>query len=617
MHHTVSAPSLRATNASRAASRRPRQPDTRSCDRVLGPMTIAVGSGRGALDPTVAVILDSTRVECLFATRSILPALKHWGVPHVVVDLAAGSSATARIFQCGSVLIAQEWVGSSIESLVPEILRHVERGAGLVSLDYGLSDYPAEYLVAAGIAAVGSEISVAAATFTDTEHPISASHRSGESVPFKLPLPATRVRCRDRRARTLAVGDSEAPLLIYSSAGSGRIVQWLLSPKLWLNQYLGLAHGLDGLLWRGIVWSAPKPFVMNCVPPFVRFRFDDCYGHWKSAADFSFVEALNKRGHVPSVCVCVKSITPDGARQLAQLHRNRQVEISPHTYSPGVSLFYGDQGREYSVDRFKEIFQELADTRRRWGVSWSTILSDHDHEWSRNSVPFLLAEGIRYKMNITLPGERWSDLHTDWRPRPYGSFNYALDHLPGDLSEFFVVFNHYPTFESARCYVSERQFAYNRQGGFGEAKWDFLSGLTGTGSNDLASAAERVAAHTRVGLDGLFFGGSITHSHFTRHLSDEELEGILSRADKLLGGLEQVPASYEEIARYTEARAGTRLRYVKRTGGGIEAHLAGSSRVALRLSVFDEEDGHTVRREHEIPAFDNGCVVRIGELKHG
>jgi hypothetical protein len=219
-------------------------------------------------------------------------------------------------------------------------------------------------------------------------------------------------------------------------------------------------------------------------------------------------------------------------------------------------------------------------------------------------------------MNITLPGERWTDPHVDWRPRPYGSMSYALDHLPGELDDFFAVFNHHPpSFDSARVYVGENRFLYHRPGGFGRQKWDFLNGLVTATDCDQAAIVARIDEQTRIGLDALFFGGSISHSHFTQHLQQGAWKGILDAAEKRLSDLEYIPASYDAIAAYARARAGTQLTAARRSGsGGVELELEGSSPVPLRISVYDEADRALVRREHELPPFEGATTAVVSAV---
>lgn len=560
------------------------------------------------LDPIAAVIVDRRRSEHALARTTILPALVHWGVPHAVLDLADGPVAN-RLGRAGVVLVAQEYLGEPLEADLPALVEHVRAGAGLVNLDHALHTYPRGYREALGSDGEPLEISVEGVTVADP-HTISNGCEPGYAPRLKQPLPA--VRGGAVLEETVLVSEDGEPLLGAGALGAGRVVQWSVSPKIWNERYLGFAHGLDGLVWRSIVWAGPKPFGLNAMPPYVRFRFDDCNGHWQEPADLAFAELLADRGHVPSICFCLRALTDEGAAHAAALQRAGRIDLAPHTLAPATSMFYGDAGGEYSPERFREIFAELDDAQRRWGVEWSAILSDHEHEWSRHAVPYLRERGIRFKMNILLPGERWTDPHIDWRPAPFGSMSYALDHLPGDLNDFFVVFNHHHSFDSARVYQDHEHFFYHRPGGFGRQKWDFLNGLVRgpePGAKDLDAVVDRVVEHTRLGLDALFFGGSISHSHFTRHLSTGEWTEILDRADARLQGVEQIPVSYDEIAEYAEAKAGTRLTGATRDGDRLRLTIEGASTRPLNLSVFDEEDGALARREVPVEPFEGQTAV--------
>ena len=571
------------------------------------------------LDPSVAVIVDSSRSEFLLTSTTVFPALRHWGMPHQVVDLATKPVLSDVLARHGVILVAQEYLDDSLNKVrLADILRRVaDNGAGLVNLDHALMTYPRDYLEVLGLVGRLSEVSVDELFIPDVPHPILSGRPPGATARLKQPLPGLRSAnpsLDQSEGLSLLLGGKEERLLGSYNLGSGRVVQWFVSPKLWNPSYLGLAHGLDGLLWRSIVWVGPKPFCMNAMPPFVRFRFDDCHGYWQEPGDLGFVSELRKRGHTPSICFCLRALTSDGAAHLADLQQRGGVDLAPHTYAPDTSLFYGDAGGEYSSARFRDLFAELDEAQRRWGVRWSSILSDHEHEWSEKAIPYLRQRGIQYKMNITLPGERWNGKHVDWRPGPFGSMDFAMDHLPGELRDFFVVFNHHPSFESARAYLGHDTFLYHRPGGFGDQKWDFLNGLvekSDTGRADLWAIADRLAAHTRLGLDSLFFGGSISHSHFTRRLALSDWRDLLDLTDRKLRFTETIPASYDHIARYAEARSATTAAAANVRDDRVLFRLEGRSSQELRLSVFRETDGGLLRTEQPVEPFEKSCEVAV------
>jgi hypothetical protein len=572
------------------------------------------------LHPTVAAFVDTGRSEYLLARASVLRALAHWGIPHRVIDLGSASSedALARAAGCGVFLVAQEFMGESLTQLLPTLHDWLRAGAGWVSVDHALASYSSAHREALGVVDASAEGSTETLGVCDLSHPVTAGQVPGAEVRFKQPIPS--LHGRFEPIDILAVQDDGTPALFTAVHGETRMVQWTVSPKLWHGSFFGLAHGLDGLLWRALVWVAPKPFVMNAMPPFVRYRFDDCNGLWREAEDLAFVHEFTRRDHVPSLCFCLRSMSHACAERAAAFQHSGSIELSPHTLGPAVSIFYGDKEGEYSTDQLRSNFDELDEAERRWNVRWSPILSDHDHEWSANAVTFLRERGMRFKMNITLPGETWTGVHRDWKPPPYGSMNHSLGHLPEPWSDFYVAFNHHPSFESARVYVEDNAFVYHRPGGFGKQKWDFLNGLTDSGGispKGLRTAAQRLEAHTRIGLDSLFFGGSITHSHFMRYVSRSQWRELLDDVSNRLGTLDQEPASYTEIAQYAEARSGTELGDVHRTARSLRCALRGNSGLELRLSVFNELDGMLARSEHRVPAFDGQTVVKIETQSEG
>lgn len=565
------------------------------------------------------VVADSAQAEFAHLPETVFAALGHFGMPYRLYDLARGRLSIIDPMDCAAVILAQEHLGRSLTSgETGALLRAVEAGLGLVNLDHDVDAYGGELQAALGLASAGPAGIEGTDTVAikDDGHFISYTQGASTVHRLRMPIPVSLTRDQRPRLRILAESGQGAPLLVVGGVGQGRVVQWLASPKLWLRQYFGHAHGLDDLFWKGIAWAARKPFVMKAMPPFVRLRFDDCNGLWRDAADFRFVDVLNHAGHKPTLCVCMRAITADGARKVHDLHARRLAEFAPHTLKPGTGIFYGDERGEYSADQLLHNMREVDDHLRRWEITPSRILSDHDHEYSAKVLPLLKERGICFKMNVTLPGERWTDIHQDWRPAPYGSMSYALDYLPG-IPDLFVVFNHYPAFDYARAYLPDGRFVYNRTGGFGEYMWDFLNGVTTTGGrsreNDVEGAARRLAAHTRLGLDSLFFGGSITHSHFTQALSEQEWTALLERFEALTSRYEKLNVGYDYIAEYARAKVDTTLTHVQRDDERqtVQCTLAGEARVDLQLYVFRDADDQLERRFEIVPAFQGRADIEF------
>ena len=559
----------------------------------------------------VVAIVDSRQPEIALQFESALGALAHFGIPFRLLDLAREAVTDDALAGCRAAIVFQEHLGPRLgEAGAAALLRAASDGMGLVSFDADLAGYGPAWLAAAGLAGAGRGGEVVtggtqALGVRDTEHPITWMQQGATDKRLKVPVPTALARVVAPDAAVLLEDAGGAPMLVARPLGRGRVVQWLVSPKLWLRQYFGHTFGLDDVWLRAITWAARKPFVMKAMPPFVRFRFDDCQGLWRDGKDLAFVDVLNERGHVPNLCFCLRALTPDGAARVSALARAGKAEFAPHTLAPNTSLFYGDEGGEYGPARFEELFREIDATCARLGVVPSRILSDHDHGWSAYAIPGLRARGITAKMNITMPGEPWEAVHRDWHPAPYGSMDYAFDFLPAPAEGFFAVYNHYPpAFEFARAYVDADHFLYHRTGGYGPYKWDMLNGLTRGplhAENQVEAAAQRLADHTRLGLDAMFFGGSITHSHFIRHLEAGEWRTLLARADALLPRHRGEAAPYDHIAAYARSKVQTAIDGAAEQGGDVTVDLTGEASVPLRLYVVTDRDGAGHRFETVAP----------------
>ncbi len=568
----------------------------------------------------VVLLVDRARSEYLQLPEAVFAALEHFGIPYYLWDIGSQDITALDLSSVAALVVAQEHLGPALSSTaVAHILSGVERdGTGLVILDGDLAGYDPLLRHAVGLRGAGRSGQIPTSdadgiVITRSDHFITSTQEAGVVHRLRTPAPLTLARAEEPDLEVLAISLTEAPALVARRMGAGRVVQWLVSPKIWTRSYLGHAHGLDDLFWKSIVWVARKPFAMLRMPPFVRLRIDDCHGLWRSAADLAFVDVLNEFGHRPTLCVCLRALTPEGAARARQLFVEGRADFAPHTLAPGTGLFYGPGDRPYTVEEIRVLMAEMDDTFRRWGIVPSRILSDHDHEWTPAVVPFLRERGIVFKMNVTLPGERWGDIHEDWRPAPYGSMSYAMDFLPAPYDDFFVVFNHYPTFDAARAYLpGGERFLYNRAGGFGEQTWDFLNGLTLPlrPANDVDAAARRLAEHTRLGLNSLFFGGSITHSHFTQALAPGEWRALLERYEALTSRLPKRNVSYDHIAHYARARHTTRLIRVDRTPTGeVSCILAGRTPMPLEVAVYADRKGEVVEHWAEVPPFEGALTV--------
>lgn len=569
----------------------------------------------------VLVLADSSRVEYAYLPATVCRALEHCGLPFRVLDLAWHRLDADALAGCAAVLLAQEHLGPSLRQPdLAALLASVDDGLGLVNLDFDLAG-------AAGLAAgLGLEGSGPGGRFqfdgladlgirTD-QHYVTATKQVGDTVGLRTPIACCPLKPIDPSLTVLVESEGGAPILLAGRKGRGRVVQWAVSPRLWLEQYLGFTQGIDDLFWKPIVWAARKPFLMKAMPPYIRMRFDDCNGYWREATDFAFLDHFIRRGHRPNVSLNVRAVQPGAAAHAAALNRDGRADFAAHILDADTSVWFKCGERAYSLDEMRAVAEEVDAAFTRWDILPSKVLSDHLHEFGATALPYLRSRGIRFKMNVNLPDEPEGGLHLDWQPAPYGSMNYAFDQQP--ISGMFVAFNHFPTFEYLRTYLDDgRHFYLNRVGGVGELKWDFLNGLTrstrGEAGNDLEQAARRLADHTKRGLDSLFFGGSISHSHFLRDLAPAEWEHLLDRFDQLTARHEKRYASYDEICEYAESKVNTAFESVHLgPDGALTCALRGEATLPLQLYCFVNRDDGVEHTYLPVPPFSGRQEAAFG-----
>ena len=85
----------------------------------------------------------------------------------------------------------------------------------------------------------------------------SAGHEAHLLV-LKGPVPTTLVRMRLPGGAVLLEDADGAPMLFGKPLGRGKVVQWLVSPKIWLRQHFGHTFGLDGVWLRSRSCSATE-----------------------------------------------------------------------------------------------------------------------------------------------------------------------------------------------------------------------------------------------------------------------------------------------------------------------------------------------------------------------
>jgi hypothetical protein len=315
------------------------------------------------------------------------------------------------------------------------------------------------------------------------------------------------------------------------------------------------------------------------MPPFGRFRFDDCRGIWRRADDLSLIGVMQEFQEIPNLGVCLSSLQPDAWQLLAECARAGRIEVVPHVLKPDVGI-YNAPGST-ATSRSDPLAHEIASLFAQHDCPIARSVSDHNHEFSERGRAIAAALGMTSRMNVMASGEHWEGLHRRWRPRPFGSMHLALDQFL-DAPELFIAINHHSSFSDSFLAMQGDQFLCTSFGGFTNDRWDFLNGNVGPDRKDLDAALDRLLIHTELCLTSLFFCGSITHTHFARHLEPEDWRYLLGGYRAYADPHGYRPAPFDEIAAY-----GAQL--TMRTGIGKEASPSVERFWTLSVEAKDRE----------------------------
>jgi hypothetical protein len=563
---------------------------------------------RASGNMTLLVLADnSAREERLILDRTVLAALDHFGMPFEVFDLSAGTLDEEALLGHSAVVLGQGGLGRRLsEKLGGAIRAAVEMGVGLVNFDGMLGDYPASYQRMLGIempaAARAAAIRIASST-----HPATRIYDADQEFRLLRPVVAAGLS-RLPRGEMLLRTEQGLPAAFALAQGKGRIVQFTLSPRFWLPDYFGHAHGLDGLFWRCLAWAARKPFVMLAMPPFVTARIDDASGSGSrylvsqdsAAASFRYIDGLNKFGYIPNVGLFTDDITREDGLVLKRKFDRGLAEFSGHAWTNEKHIYNrrildkpAASPVEFSPAELRQAFAKLDGQFAGWGIKPSRTVNSHFFNPGLNSLPFLKERGETFLMFAGKFGRNYSDPTAyTWNPKPYGHPGFTFDYMPDDPAFFNVEAHPYVVSASGR--ISDGDI---------DILWGNTTFVRESAKNDLSAAARKGAYGIGLGLDGLFFGCLFTHEQRIARLTVPEWEKILADVDQATLRWKRIFKSYDHIAEYAKSRYDSRLTEAgyDPTTGQIRIRVVGKATLPLSVYVFAVEN--LDYRFQEIPAF--------------
>ncbi|MFN7952560.1 MAG: hypothetical protein U0610_12620 [bacterium] len=572
-------------------------------------------------DHPALVLVDRSNASAYaaYASERAKRTLDFWGLAYREVDLASEPVTSALLASADLVVIGQEHVAAALGAAGQSAVGSaVQAGMGLVSLDPWASEYGAAFQSLLGSPTYGAATTTQQLTTNDPgSHFVLAEQPTGTDDPTN-PSDAN-VRTLFTRPggafgfQTLASAGSATvlatsvgvPALIARSHGSGRVIWWFVSHELWDNEVdvtpgsefhpllrIGHLHGLDDVLWRGVVWAHRKPMIWYPMPAkYAALKIDDARGRSLGGGGaFDYVDSAVTTLGVPVQTSLFLSSIGAGSPQalaLASLQGSKGIEISPHAFDGGDLdpqqpasdfLFWkrqtGTMGETLldepwdaptlaanwtSIDSF---FSSRSLTPSKW-------LAPHDAVAGLDNLSYLTARGIEFAHTTHDLAAASGTGMADWLDAaPFGSGCHALDFLGGTQSVFAV-----STY--ADCAFWNFDF---------DVKQGVVAPVT-----DRDEAVANALLQARLAHGSRFPMLFLTHEYVldANGFDLADWQYIVSHVKSALAADSEVRwVSPTELARAAREHAGNRILSLVRSGNQFELLMEGSSSAGTSVELW-------------------------------
>jgi hypothetical protein len=577
---------------------------------------------------SLLVILDSRRAaDRERADTAVFAALDHFGAAYEVLD--GGDywvMPLEHIAPRAAYVFAHDGAGAWLKPDVAErIAKEVRNGAGLLAFDREADTWPPA--LRSLLPHIGQQVTTSKLCFSGDPHFITSGRQQDEEVELGAPLDVVPVTTDDA-FEVLLTADSGDGAIARGSVGDGRVVLFGTGNPLYTPEVFGHACGLDGLMWRALVWTARKPFPMRCIPPFITARMDDCNG---ASCAFGYVDALNRYGIAPNLGLFIDEMGPTDWTAAKRLFGSGGADFSMHAfrddlykanpdYRPyavledkpdlsdggrgtrfeGLSLDH-DTGRDLDDATVERNFERMDEAFARAGIKHSRLINAHFGEIGWRAVPRFLKRGIDMPCNNSVVGQLYG-AQPVWRPRPYGArgptgrHGLVIDRCPQHPGLMFV--------HSSPSHLGKTHMVS-----------DILSGhVPFLGESDrprLREAAERGTANIRLGLDSLAFGAIMTHEQRINAIGPDDWRTIVDSIVRSFDGWDVEFAAREHVSIICKRLFDSGLVHAEATGADLHCELCGRSDGPSPLTIWENEGDACVRRVVDVPPFDGFRTVSV------
>ena len=555
-------------------------PDANGCNaQGLGTnIVITVISEQSTLTSKALIVVNSSSSSYSEYVTYIKPYLDNFGIPYDVCNI--NSNVLPSLSDYAVIIFGHKNVYSSGYPIA-QLESAVSSGSGLYSLDPHLFDYSSGFnTLITQRSATSSQINISNYSHYITQYHAPDSYSPNNNL-VNLISSWNVVQKSNLVGGVDLATMSSVSLLQVSNYGNGRVVKW--SGYDWMFEgTLGPVYGMDDLIWRGIVWAARKPFVMQGLPPMITMRVDDVDAGGDLQYDFEWIKISNEFGFIPWCGVFTNWILPYTVPTLKTLIDNNKATASPHAFGSGFMYFNHDN---------LPSFDAAANTRMgrdffiQNGLKISKYIVPHYYEVSSEALPEIRAMGGEFLGIHMLPNNLYYQSGLAWLncgPYRINRYGNAVNTRP-------VYYGGYVNLSGIDFFICLTEI--RDDGGY---EWH--------PDNDVTSTSARGIRHLRRSLNSMVLSALFTHEYYFEQITIASWREILRQVTTSISEYSPEYRSMDYAVQYIRAKSNMRITNVTEDLNNIEISYTGNNDMNTKCYLFTEQNGQITYRFVVLPS---------------
>jgi hypothetical protein len=392
---------------------------------------------------------------------------------------------------------------------------------------------------------------------------------------------------------TLGTQGSTVPILQVSNYGKGKVVKW--SGYDWVfDNVLGPVYGMDDLIWKGMVWAARKPFIIQGLPPMVTMRVDDVNSNGGGISNnFDWLKIANEYGFIPWCGTFNNDIPVGNITLLKNLLDTDKATASPHSFTTNNYIYYNHNN--LSLFDAAVNVRAARDLYINNGLKISNFVVPHVYELSSASLPELKAMGVEFLGIHMLPDQLYySDTNTPW-----------INCAPYRQNRNGVVFTTSPVYYAGDITLNGIRF-FNC---ITEIRDD--GGYEWYPDNNISTTSAMGIRHLRRALNSMVLSTLFTHEYFLANITADNWRTILGQVTLAISGYNPEYTSMDYAVKYIRAKSNIRITNVLENSSSLEISYTGSNDMDTKCYLFTEQFGQINYRFIPLPQINGNGQVNV------